>query len=129
VPDGVADRVQLAGFVPDLRPLLHDSAVYVVPLRVGSGTRLKVLEAMALGKAIVTTALGSEGIALRDGESALFADDADGFARAVIALLDAPATRLRLAAAARSCAESHYGWDAIGARLQGLYAAVLASTR
>jgi glycosyltransferase involved in cell wall biosynthesis len=129
VPDGVADRVQLAGFVPDLRPLLHDSAVYVVPLRVGSGTRLKVLEAMALGKAIVTTALGSEGIALRDGESALFADDADGFARAVIALLDAPATRLRLAAAARSCAESHYGWDAIGARLQGRYAALLASTR
>ena len=77
VPADIASHVKLAGFVPDLRPLVHAAAVYVVPLRAGSGTRLKVLEAMALGKAIVTTSIGSEGIVLRHGRSALYADDAD----------------------------------------------------
>lgn len=121
VPAGVADRVTLAGFVPDLRPWVHRAAVYVVPLRAGSGTRLKVLEAMALGKAIVTTTVGSEGIALCDGVSALYADDADAFVAAVLALLDSPARRDRLGAAARTCAEAWYGWDTIGADLLGLY--------
>jgi glycosyltransferase involved in cell wall biosynthesis len=127
VPDGLATHVRLAGFVPDLRPLLHGAAIYVVPLRVGSGTRLKVLEAMALGKAIVTTSVGSEGIALRDGQSALFADDAGTFADAVIGLLDSPGTCGRLGAAARTCVEARYGWDAIGTGLRDLYATMLSS--
>lgn len=121
VPADVAPRVRRAGFVPDLRPLVHDAAVYVVPLRAGSGTRLKVLEAMALGKAIVTTAVGSEGIALRDGHSALYADDAESFAAAALALLGDPERAARLGGAARACAESTYGWDAIGRGLLDLY--------
>lgn len=125
VPAAVADRVRLAGFVPDLRPDVHAAAVYVVPLRAGSGTRLKVLEAMALGKAIVTTAVGSEGIALRDGDSALYADDAEGFAAAILALLASPERAARLGIAARACAEAHYGWDAIGHRLNGHYDGLL----
>lgn len=121
VPGRVASRVHLAGFVPDLRPVVRDAAVYVVPLRAGSGTRLKVLEAMALGKAIVTTTIGSEGIALQDGHEALFADDPQAFADAVLSLLDAPLRAARLGAAARSCAEDHYGWDAIGKNLLAFY--------
>jgi glycosyltransferase involved in cell wall biosynthesis len=129
VPDALADRVRFAGFVPDLRPSLHETAVCVVPLRAGSGTRLKVLEAMALGKAIVTTRIGSEGIALRDRESALFADDAGAFADAVIGLLDSPATCMRLGAAARARAEAQYGWNAIGIGLLDLYDTLLSPAR
>lgn len=114
VPADVAGSVTLAGYVPDLRPVVHDAAVYVVPLRIGSGTRLKVLEAMALGMPIVTTRIGSEGIRLRHGESALYADTADEFAAATLALLADPELGRRLGRAARACAEAHYGWDAIG---------------
>jgi sugar transferase (PEP-CTERM/EpsH1 system associated) len=125
VPERVRPRTTLAGFVPDLRPFVHAAQVYVVPLRAGSGTRLKVLEAMALGKAIVTTGIGSEGIALRHGESALYADDADGFAAAVVSLLDSPQAVQRLGEAARACAERRYGWDAIGGDLRRAYAEAL----
>jgi glycosyltransferase involved in cell wall biosynthesis len=121
VPAAVAGNVRLAGFVDDLRPDVHAAAVYVVPLRAGSGTRLKVLEAMALGKAIVTTTIGSEGIELEHGENALFADDAEGFARATVALMDSPERVARMGAAARRLAEARYGWDAIGAQLLRRY--------
>ncbi|MFC3549813.1 glycosyltransferase family 4 protein [Lysobacter cavernae] len=128
IPQALASRVRLAGFVPDLRPAVHAAAVYVVPLRAGSGTRLKVLEAMALGKAIVTTTVGSEGIALRHDHSALYADDAESFAAAVLALLDSPERAARLGAAARTCAKAHYGWDAIGRDLLGHYDRLLMSS-
>lgn len=121
VPAELAPHVTLAGFVPDLRPYVHDAAVYVVPLRAGSGTRLKVLEAMALGKAIVTTHVGSEGIELVDGESALYADDADAFAARVVELLDDPARVAALGRAARERADAKYGWRAIGNSLLELY--------
>lgn len=121
VPAAVAGNVRLAGFVTDLRPDVHEAAVYVVPLRAGSGTRLKVLEAMALGKAIVTTTIGSEGIELKHGESALFADDAEDFARATLALMDSPERVARMGVAARRLAEARYGWDAIGAQLLDRY--------
>ncbi len=125
-PPEVAHRVRLAGFVPDLRPLVHESAVYVVPLRAGSGTRLKVLEAMALGKAIVTTHIGSEGIALEHEHSAVYADDAESFAAATLALLDDPERAQALGTHARAAAEARYGWDAIGRDLLGHYDGLLA---
>ena len=121
VPKAVAAQVTLAGFVPDLKPYVDEASVYVVPLRAGSGTRLKVLEAMAMGKAIVTTSIGSEGIALDHGQSALFADDAASFAAATIRLLDSPAMVQRMGEAARACAEQHYGWQAVGQQLLACY--------
>jgi polysaccharide biosynthesis protein PslH len=121
VPAAVAANVEVTGFVPDLRPLVHEAAVYVVPLRAGSGTRLKVLEAMALGKAIVTTTVGSEGIDLPAGEAALYADDADSFAASVLSLLNDPVLRTHLGRAARRAAEQRYGWDAIGLELLDHY--------
>lgn len=128
IPADVASRVTLAGFVPDLRPLVHAAAVYVVPLRAGSGTRLKVLEAMALGKAIVSTTVGSEGIALEHGVNALFADEAQAFADAAVALLQAPVDASRLGLAARALAEQRYGWDAIGDGLLACYDRLLSAS-
>ncbi|WP_198173837.1 glycosyltransferase family 4 protein [Lysobacter soli] len=125
IPETVRANVDLAGFVDDLRPHVHDASVYVVPLRAGSGTRLKVLEAMALGKAIVTTSIGSEGIALRHDRSALYADDAQAFADAVLSLLDSPVRVAELGIEARRLAEDEYGWEAIGARLLRAYEPLL----
>ena len=123
-----APGVERTGFVADLRPLIESAAVYVVPLRVGSGTRLKLLEAMAMGKAIVTTRIGAEGLGLVDGTHALLADSPEAFAGAVARLLDDRALRQRLGLAARQLAEHRYGWDAIGARLAAVYADLLGDT-
>jgi glycosyltransferase involved in cell wall biosynthesis len=122
VPAAVADNVELSGFVDDLAPMMRDAAVYVVPLRAGSGTRLKVLEAMAFGKAIVTTHIGSEGITLEDGESALYADSADDFAAAVLRVMDDRDLAARLGERARAHAVAHYDWKAITSRMLPAYA-------
>ncbi|WP_342315196.1 glycosyltransferase family 4 protein [Lysobacter sp. FW306-1B-D06B] len=127
IPEAVRANVTLAGFVDDLRPHVHAGSVYVVPLRAGSGTRLKVLEAMALGKAIVTTSVGSEGIVLRHERDALYADDAASFADAVLALLASPSRAAELGVRARQLAEAEYGWDAIGTRLLNAYEPLLTS--
>lgn len=128
-PAAVAEAVEFTGFVDDLRPLVRDAAVYVVPLRAGSGTRLKILEAMAMGKAIVSTRIGAEGIGLRHGETALLADTPEDFTAAVCRLLGDAALRRRLGAAARCAAERDYGWDAIGERLLGVYSSLPGAAR
>ena len=127
VPPALSGAVDCAGFVDDVRPPVRRAAVYVVPLRAGSGTRLKVLEAMAMGKAIVSTRIGAEGIALRDGEHALLADTPGEFADAVCRLLDDRTLRLRLGSNARRLAEREYGWDGIGAKLLSIYGDLLPS--
>jgi polysaccharide biosynthesis protein PslH len=124
-PPGIAAAVDFPGFVDDLRATVLRAAVYVVPLRAGSGTRLKLLEAMAMAKAIVSTPIGAEGLGLIDGENALLADTPETFAAAVCRLLDDPALRARLGRAARALAERRFGWDAIGLRLCGIYDEVL----
>jgi polysaccharide biosynthesis protein PslH len=118
-------RVEFTGLVDDLRPHVQQAAVFVVPLRAGSGTRLKILEAMAMGKAIVSTRIGAEGIGLIDGQTALLADTPDDFATAIRRLLDNPGLRFSLGRQARELAERHYGWKAIGQRLLASYAALL----
>lgn len=127
VPASAAANVDVTGFVDDLRPLVQRASVYVVPLRMGSGTRLKVLEAMAFGKAIVTTTIGSEGIDLEDGVHAEFADDAQGFADRILSLLDDPEHRASLGREARRLAEARYGWDAIGDAMLPYYDRLLAA--
>ena len=121
VPSTVAANAQLLGFVDDLVPVMQEAAVYVVPLRAGSGTRLKVLEAMAFGKAIVTTHIGSEGIALDEGDGAIYADSADDFAAAVLRVMDDPALAAHLGARARELAVARYDWDAITASMLPAY--------
>ena len=120
-------RIVVTGYVDDIRPFVRTAAVYVVPLRVGGGTRLKVLDAMASGKAIVSTSVGCEGIDVTAGEHLLVADTPHAFAQTTIALLANPAQQRALGAAARVRAEQRYGWSAMGDRLMDAYARALES--
>ena len=104
--------ITVTGYVPDILPYFGGADVYIVPLRVGGGTRLKVLEAMATGLAMVSTRLGAEGIDLVHGEHAMLADSPSDFAEATVRLLQDPALRRSLGARARAQAEAHYDWRA-----------------
>jgi glycosyltransferase involved in cell wall biosynthesis len=114
-------RITVTGFVDDIRPYVSKAAVYVVPLRVGGGTRLKVLDAMASGKALVSTAIGCEGIAVRPGEHLVVADTPEAMAASTIALLNDPARRQALGAAARRLVEQRYAWRVVGGQLLDAY--------
>jgi sugar transferase (PEP-CTERM/EpsH1 system associated) len=116
--------VTVTGPVADTRPYVTAAAVTVVPIRAGSGTRLKILEALALGRAVVSTTAGCEGIDVVDGEHLLVADEPDLFARYVVRLLGDAAERARLGAAGRRLVEARYGWDAAVAAVDTVFAAV-----
>lgn len=120
-------HVVVTGYVPDIRPLVLKSAVYVVPLRVGGGTRLKVLDAMAMGKALVSTSIGCEGIDVCPGEHLAVADSPEEFAAETLDLLRDKERRLRLGRAARVLVESRYSWPIIGRSLLGAYRMALSN--
>jgi len=113
--------IRLTGWVEDVRPYIAAAAVYLVPLRIGGGTRLKVLEAMAMGKAIVSTTLGCEGFDLVPGQELVTADTPATFASAVVTLLRDPEGRARLGAAGRRFAGARYDWRSIVPRLEQVY--------
>jgi sugar transferase (PEP-CTERM/EpsH1 system associated) len=115
------DDVTITGRVPDVRPYIAAAGVYVVPLRIGGGTRLKVLEAMAMGQALVSTRLGCDGFDFTDGREVRFADTAEEFADAVVALLRDREAAAALGRAARAYVEANYGWEAIIPRLERVY--------
>ena len=102
--------IAVTGTVDDVRPWIAEGAVYVVPLRAGSGTRLKIFEALARGKAVVSTTVGAEGLALEPGRHFVPADDPDAFAGAVVQLLRDAERRRALGAAGRSLVEAYYSW-------------------
>lgn len=107
------EAVVVHGFVPDVRPFYRNAAVVVVPLLVGGGTRLKILEAAACGKAMVSTTLGAEGLEMLSGHDILLADQAELFAAAVNRLLADAGLRQRMGMAARRTAEQ-YDWGQLG---------------
>lgn len=113
--------VEFTGGVPDVRPHLAGAAVVVTPLRVGSGTRLKILEALAMGRPVVSTSTGAEGLGLVDGVHALIADDPGALAAAVLRVLEQPALAASLGRAGRALVESEYAWTRIGERLRTAY--------
>jgi sugar transferase (PEP-CTERM/EpsH1 system associated) len=106
--------ITVAGQVPDIRPYVHKASVYIVPLRVGGGTRLKILDAMAMGKAIVSTAVGCEGLEVTDGQDILVADTPEDFAARTLELMADAGRRTTLGAVARATVESRYGWARLG---------------
>jgi glycosyltransferase involved in cell wall biosynthesis len=126
-PDAVkreyAERygLHLTGYVHDIRPVVQRAACYVVPLRAGGGTRLKILDAWAMGKAVVSTTVGCEGLDARDGENILVRDAPADFAEAVEAVLTDRELRRTLGAAARRTAEMQYDWEVIGDRMLPYY--------
>jgi len=112
------------GFVDDVRPYISKAAVYVVPIRVGGGTRLKILDAMAMGKAIVSTSIGCEGIDVTDGKDIIIADHPEEIARRTVELLKDRSTRERIGQQARETAVEHYSWKKIYPSLEKAYNAV-----
>lgn len=125
IPDQLRDKVSATGFVDDFRPLVHEAGVYILPLRVGSGTRLKLLEAMAMGKAIVSTRIGAEGVVLEDGKNILMADTPEEIAEAVLKLMGDAELRKRLGKAAHQQAEKLYDWRILGDKLLAVYDTML----
>ena len=105
--------VALTGWVDDTRPYLERSAVCVVPLRIGGGTRLKIFEAMAMAKALVSTRIGAEGLPVVDGTNIFLEDDPHCFADRVLALLDDARLRRRVGIAAREYVTANCGWAAV----------------
>ena len=128
-PASLAERARtretgvfVTGTVSDVRPFVEEATVCVVPLKVGGGTRLKVLEGFSMAKAVVSTTLGCEGIACVDGRHLLIADEPRAFASAVVMLLEQSSLRTELGRKARLLAEQKYSWDALGRKLLGYYA-------
>jgi glycosyltransferase involved in cell wall biosynthesis len=118
--------VEVTGPVAELEPHYRRAALTVVPLRAGGGTRLKILESMALGRCVVSTSAGCEGLGFTDGQELLVADGAAEFARKTLSLLESEERRLSLAATARRAVEDTYDWDALADRLLGLYRRLVA---
>ncbi|MGD0359272.1 MAG: glycosyltransferase [Bryobacteraceae bacterium] len=118
-------NVVVTGAVDDIRPYLGKAAVCVVPLRSGSGTRIKIFEAMAMGKAVVSTRMGAEGLPVRDGENIVLADDPADFAREVAQLLRTPDRRAKLGQAARQLVEENYGWPSVAAHFDQIMHSVI----
>ncbi len=112
--------VTLTGFVDDIRPHLAGANVYVIPLFVGSGTRIKAFEAMAMGRPVISTTLGIEGLDVTDGENFLRADDADAFAKAILALLANASLRATIAGAARKLMEERFSWSKVAAQFEAI---------
>jgi glycosyltransferase involved in cell wall biosynthesis len=126
VGDLVAAGIVFEGHVADIRRFVASSAVAVVPLRGGGGTRLKILEAMAMGTPVVSTSKGAEGLDVRHGEHLLIADDGAGFARAVRQVLEDPGLAARLASAAHRLVHERYTWRRIGQDLLNVVSTAVA---
>lgn len=118
-------RIVLTGRVDDVRPYMARSGVFVVPLRSGSGTRLKILSAMAMEIPVVSTTIGAEGLKMKHGEHILIADTPEKFSEAVITLLQDRALADSIARNARELVEQAYSWEVITDKLLSVYGSVL----
>jgi sugar transferase (PEP-CTERM/EpsH1 system associated) len=107
------NRMRLTGWVEDIRPFVARGSICIVPLRIGGGTRLKIFEAMAMGKAVVSTSVGAEGLPVQSGENILLADTPNDFADSVISLLRDPNARKRLGTSARTLVQEKYSWPKV----------------
>lgn len=110
--------VELIGEVPDVRPYVAEAGVVVVPLRIGGGTRIKILEALAMHKPVVSTSIGAEGLGLKDGYDLLIADTPEQFATGIESLLANPQLQEQLGRNGRSTVEKLYAWDLVAAKLE-----------
>lgn len=119
--------IEITGAVPDTRPYIQQASAYVIPMRVGGGTRFKALEAMACAAPIVSTTLGVEGLGVRDGQEMLIADTPEVFAMALLRLLadaaGAGSLRRQLGAQGRRFVQEHYGWEQIIPELEAVLSA------
>ena len=105
--------IVVTGRVEDVRPYMERAAAYVVPLRIGGGTRLKIYEAMAMEKAIVSTSVGAEGLPVTDGKEIFIADTPEQFAAAVVKLLTNPSFANEVGKQARQTVVEKFGWSGV----------------
>jgi glycosyltransferase involved in cell wall biosynthesis len=115
-------RVRVTGTVPDVRPHVERAALFVVPLRIGGGTRLKIYEAMAMERPVVSTTIGAEGLPVTDGHDIVLADSAADFAAAVVRLLRDPAERQAVGQRAARKVRAENAWDKVAERFMELAA-------
>src|SRR5262249_10208937 len=113
-------RVRILEFVADVRSLYHEANLVAVPTLESAGTNVKVLEAMAMERAVVATASGCQGFGLEHGATVWIADTAEDFAAGIRTLLEDDALRARIARAGRAHVEAHYDWRSIGRRQRAL---------
>lgn len=113
--------IRVTGYVDDEREIARDCGVFVVPLRSGSGVRVKILNALAMGLPVVSTSIGAEGLDVRSGEHLLIADDPPAFADAVVRVLRDPELAAALGRNGRQLVCEKHSWDRVGQRLLGLY--------
>jgi len=114
-------HVQYTGYVDDVRPYVAGAAVFIAPLRSGSGTKIKVLNAMAQAKPVVTTAIGAEGIEARDGEEIIIADSPQEFAEKTIYLVRHPHEAQQIGLRARKVIEEKYAWNVLEEKIKAIY--------
>ena len=126
---GALDGVEAPGFVPDMAPWLAAADVVAVPMRWGSGTRIKIIEAFAHGIPVVSSTLGAEGLDVEDGTHLLIADEPGAFAAACHRVLTDPDLRTRLTAAAHALYEARYRWQPIRTQIEDLARTVAAGAR
>jgi len=112
--------VIVTGRVDDVRPYIERAAAFIVPIRIGGGTRLKIFEAMAMGKPVVSTTIGAEGLPVRDGRELLLADTPDAFAAALVRVLKDRELALRLGALASATVRERFGWRGVADQFAGL---------
>jgi glycosyltransferase involved in cell wall biosynthesis len=120
-----ADGVELHADVPDVGPHLTGSGILAVPLRIGGGSRLKILEAMAVGLPVISTRVGAEGLDARDGEHLTIADEPEAMAAALVAAIRDPGPSRAMAEKARKLAWERYDWDVLADRLEDSWRACL----
>jgi glycosyltransferase involved in cell wall biosynthesis len=120
-------NVIITDTVPDIRPYVRKSAVFVVPLRMGGGTRLKVLEGLSMEKGVVSTSIGCEGIDVTHGEHLLIADDPRSFADSVLRLSSDRELAARLGRQGRALVERQYKWETVVDRLEAFYGRLLSA--
>ncbi len=116
------DKVHVTGTVPDVRPWLWGSKLSIVPLRIGGGTRLKIYESQAAGVAVVSTAVGAEGLEIHDGGNIAIADTPADFAKRCLDLLDNPAARRDMAGNASKIVAEKYSWESVTTQFDRLLA-------
>jgi glycosyltransferase involved in cell wall biosynthesis len=112
-------QVAVTGTVDDVRPHIAEGELYIVPLRVGGGTRLKIFEALAMGKPVLSTTVGAEGLAVENGRHLVLADGEEAFADAILRLLADADRRRALAAEGRRLVEEHYSWRQVTRVFEG----------
>lgn len=120
-------RVAVTGFAADVRPYIEAAQVYLCPMRDGGGTRLKILDALAMGRPIVATTMALEGIPVVPERDVLVADSPAEFVRQVSRIVEDPGLGRRIAASGRSFVEKHFAWPVIGAALESAFRTVAAA--